>query len=71
MFPVTTGTFTIALMKRVGLPALKAFAVAAFTNSQLAPPVMGATAFPIVESVGVSCLEVIWHAILPKICAVC
>ena len=41
---VTTGTFTIPLMKRVGFPAEKAGAVevASSTNGQLTPPVMGA-----------------------------
>lgn len=64
---VTTGTFTIPLMKRVGFPATKAGAVevAASTNGQLTPPVMGAAAFLMVEYVGISYLEVIKHAILP------
>jgi len=44
---VTTGTFTIPLMKRIGFPAEKAGAVevASSTNGQLTPPVMGAAAF--------------------------
>lgn len=44
---VTTGTFTIPLMKRVGFPGTKAGAVevAASTNGQLTPPIMGAAAF--------------------------
>ena len=64
---VTTGTFTIPLMKRVGFPGTKAGAVevAASTNGQLTPPVMGAAAFLMVEYVGISYLEVIKHAILP------
>ncbi|MCR8915177.1 TRAP transporter fused permease subunit [Marinobacter panjinensis] len=64
---VTTGTFTIPLMKRVGFPATKAGAVevAASTNGQLTPPVMGAAAFLMVEYVGISYLEVMKHAILP------
>jgi len=64
---VTTGTFTIPLMKRVGFPASKAGAVevAASTNGQLTPPIMGAAAFLMVEYVGISYLEVIKHAILP------
>ena len=50
----TTGTFTIPLMKRVGLPAYKAAAVevAASTNGQLLPPVMGAAAFIMASSWG-------------------
>jgi TRAP transporter 4TM/12TM fusion protein len=66
---VTTGTFTIPLMKRVGFPAVKAGAieVAASTNGQLTPPVMGAAAFLMVEYVGISYIEVIKHAILPAL----
>jgi len=66
---VTTGTFTIPLMKRVGFTAEKAGAVevAASTNGQLTPPIMGAAAFLMVEFVGVSYVEVIKHAFLPAI----
>ena len=66
---VTTGTFTIPLMKRVGFPGTKAGAVevAASTNGQLTPPVMGAAAFLMVEYVGISYVEVIKHAILPAL----
>jgi TRAP transporter 4TM/12TM fusion protein len=65
----TTGTFTIPLMKRVGFPGTKAGAVevAASTNGQLTPPVMGAAAFLMIEYVGISYLEVIKHAFLPAI----
>ena len=53
---VTTGTFTIPLMKRVGFSAEKAGAVevASSTNGQLTPPVMGAAAFLMIEFVGIS-----------------
>ena len=66
---VTTGTFTIPLMKRVGFPGTKAGAieVAASTNGQLTPPIMGAAAFLMIEYVGISYLEVVKHAILPSI----
>ncbi|MCG8531342.1 MAG: TRAP transporter permease, partial [Desulfovibrionales bacterium] len=66
---VTTGTFTIPLMKKVGFPAEKAGAVevAASTNGQLTQPVMGAAAFLMVEYVGISYIEVIKHAFLPAI----
>ena len=66
---VTTGTFTIPLMKRVGYPATKAGAVevAASVNGQLMPPVMGAAAFLIAEYVGISYVEVVKHAFLPAI----
>ncbi|PID43093.1 MAG: C4-dicarboxylate ABC transporter [Proteobacteria bacterium] len=66
---VTTGTFTIPLMKRVGFPPVKAGAVevAASTNGQLTPPIMGAAAFLMVEYVGISYLDVIKHAALPAL----
>ena len=66
---VTTGTFTIPLMKKVGFPAEKAGAVevASSTNGQLTPPVMGAVAFLMVEFVGISYPEVIKHAALPAL----
>lgn len=64
---VTTGTFTIPLMKRVGYPAVKAAAieVASSVNGQLAPPVMGAAAFIIAEYVNVPYIEVAKAAAIP------
>jgi TRAP transporter 4TM/12TM fusion protein len=64
---VTTGTFTIPLMKRVGYSAVKAGAIesAAGVNGQLMPPVMGAAAFLIAEYVGITYAEVVKHAFLP------
>ncbi|MGB6379571.1 MAG: TRAP transporter permease [Syntrophobacteria bacterium] len=64
---VTTGTFTIPLMKKVGYPATKAAAVevAASTDGQLAPPIMGAAAFIIAEYVNVPYLAVIKAAAVP------
>ncbi len=66
---VTTGTFTIPLMKRVGFPAEKAAAVetSASINGQLMPPVMGAAAFLMTEFIGISYFEVIKHAFLPAL----
>ena len=66
---VITGTFTIPLMKKVGFSAEKAGAieVAASTNGQLMPPIMGAAAFLMIEYVGISYLEVIKHAFLPAV----
>ena len=66
---VTTGTFTIPLMKKVGFSREKAGAieVACSTNGQLMPPVMGAAAFLMVEYVGITYIEVIKHAFLPAI----
>jgi TRAP transporter 4TM/12TM fusion protein len=66
---VTTGTFTIPLMRRVGFSGEKAGAVevAASVNGQIMPPVMGAAAFLMVEYVGIPYLDVIKHAFLPAI----
>lgn len=64
---VTTGTFTIPLMKKVGYPPKKAAAVevAASTDGQLAPPIMGAAAFIIAEYVNVPYIEVVKAAAIP------
>ncbi|XGA80649.1 TRAP transporter permease [Halomonas sp. CH40] len=66
---VTTGTFTIPMMKRVGFSSEKAGAVevASSVNGQIMPPVMGAAAFLMVEYVGISYVEVIKHAFLPAL----
>ena len=66
---VTTGTFTIPLMKRTGFSPEKAGAVevASSTNGQLTPPVMGAAAFLISEFTGVSYPEIIKHALIPAV----
>jgi TRAP transporter 4TM/12TM fusion protein len=64
---VTTGTFTIPLMKRVGYPPKKAAAieVASSTDGQIMPPIMGAAAFIIAEYVNVPYIEVIKAAAIP------
>jgi len=64
---VTTGTFTIPLMKRLGFPPHKAAAVevAASTNGQLMPPIMGAAAFIIAEFLGLAYTDVILAAAIP------
>ena len=65
---VTTGTFTIPLMKKAGYPATKAAAieVAASTDGQLAPPIMGAAAFIIAEYVpGADYIDVVKAAAIP------
>lgn len=68
---VTTGTFTIPLMKRLGYPAHKAAAieVSASSNSQLAPPIMGAAAFIIAEYCNVPYVEVAKAAAIPAFAA--
>ena len=66
---VTTGTFTIPLMKRTGFSPEKAGAVevASSTNGQLTPPVMGAAAFLIAEFTGVEYTTLLKHALIPAI----
>src|SRR5690554_2310514 len=64
---VTTGTFTIPMMKRIGFNRDQAGAVevAASVDGQLMPPVMGAAAFLMVEYVGIPYTDVIRHGFLP------
>jgi TRAP transporter 4TM/12TM fusion protein len=64
---VTTGTFTIPLMKKVGFSPEKAGAVevSSSVNGVIMPPVMGAVAFLMVEYVGIPYIEVVKHAFLP------
>ncbi|MBT6116813.1 MAG: TRAP transporter permease [Rhodospirillaceae bacterium] len=64
---VTTGTFTIPVMRRIGMPAVKAGAieVAASTNGQIMPPIMGAAAFIIAEFIGISYFDVVVAAAIP------
>lgn len=66
---VTTGTFTIPIMKKTGMPARKAGAVevAASTDGQIMPPIMGAAAFVMAEFIGISYFDVVIHAFLPAI----
>ncbi|MFD1565310.1 TRAP transporter permease [Haloarchaeobius amylolyticus] len=66
---VTTGAFTIPLMKRSGYSPEFSGAVEASASSggQVLPPVMGAAAFLIVEFTGTSYSDVIMAATLPAI----
>ena len=64
---VTTGTFTIPLMKRVGYSATLAGAIEAAASSagQILPPVMGAAAFLMAEIIGVPYSHIALAAIIP------
>lgn len=66
---VTTGTFTIPLMRKVGFSREKAGAieVAAAVDGQIMPPVMGTAAFLMVEYIGIPYSEVVKAAFLPAI----
>ena len=66
---VTTGTFTIPIMKKTGFSKEKAGAieVSSSVNGQIIPPVMGAAAFVMASFIGVTYFEVVKHAFLPAI----
>jgi TRAP transporter 4TM/12TM fusion protein len=66
---VTTGTFTIPLMKRVGYKPYFAGAVEAVasTGGQIMPPVMGTAAFIMAEFTGIPYEKIIVAAALPAI----
>jgi len=77
---VTTGTFTIPIMKKTGFSKEKAGAievsskekagaieVSSSVNGQLMPPVMGAAAFVMASFIGVTYFEIVKHAFLPAI----
>ena len=66
---VTTGTFTIPIMKKTGFSKEKAGAieVSSSVNGQLMPPVMGAAAFVMASFIGVTYFEIVKHAILPAV----
>src|SRR5690606_9227186 len=66
---VTTGQFTIPLMKRFGYRPAFAGGVEATSSmgGQIMPPVMGAVAFIMAETLGVEYYEVVQAAIIPAI----
>ena len=65
---VTTGAFTIPLMKKVGYNPVFAGAVeaAASTGGQLMPPIMGASAFIMAEFLGIPYIKIAACAIIPS-----
>ena len=66
---VTTGQFTIPLMKRFGYRAAFAGGVEATSSmgSQIMPPVMGAVAFIMAETINVPYVEVAKAALIPAL----
>ena len=66
---VGSGSFTIPMMKRLGYRGEFAGAVeaAASTGGQLMPPIMGAAAFLMAESVGLPYITVVKAAIIPAL----
>ena len=66
---VTTGSFTIPMMKKTGYKPEFAGAVeaAASTGGQIMPPIMGAAAFLMAEYIGIPYAQVAVKAILPAL----
>ena len=66
---VTTGQFTIPLMKRFGYSSSFAGGVEATSSmgGQIMPPVMGAVAFIMAETINVQYIEIVKAAIIPAI----
>ena len=66
---VTTGQFTIPLMKRFGYRAAFAGGVEATASmgGQLMPPVMGAVAFIMAETLDVPYIEIVRAALIPAV----
>ena len=66
---VTTGTFTIPLMKRVGYSPKLAGAIEAAASSagQIMPPVMGAAAFLMAEIIGIPYSQIALAALIPAL----
>ncbi|MFW5835015.1 MAG: TRAP transporter permease, partial [Pseudomonadota bacterium] len=66
---VTTGSFTIPAMRRVGYPAPFAAGVESVASSggQLTPPIMGSAAFLMIEFAGVPYSAIIGAAIIPAL----
>lgn len=69
----TTGNFTIPMMRQIGYRPSFAGAVesAASTGGQIMPPVMGAGAFIMAETLGVPYREVMIAAIIPALLYFC
>lgn len=66
---VSTGTFTIPLMKSVGYRGSFAGAVeaASSTGGQIMPPIMGAAAFIMAQFLGVGYIEIAKAALIPAL----
>lgn len=66
---VTTGTFTIPLMKKVGYTPKLAGAIEAAASSagQIMPPVMGAAAFLMAEMIGIPYPQIALAALIPAL----
>ena len=66
---VSTGVFTIPLMKKIGYPSRYAGAVEAVasTGGQIMPPILGSAAFIMAQLVGVPYLNIVVASIIPAV----
>jgi len=64
-----TGSFTIPLMKKYGLPSKMAGAIEAVasTGGQVMPPIMGSTAFLMASLLGVTYVSIMLHGFIPAL----
>ena len=64
-----TGSFTIPLMKKFGIPPKMAGGIeaAASAGGQIMPPIMGTTAFVIAEFLGIQYVDVLMAGIFPAL----
>lgn len=66
---VSTGVFTIPLMKRTGVPAARAAGIEAIasTGGQLMPPIMGVAAFIMAELLGMPYAQIALAGLIPAV----
>lgn len=66
---VTTGTFTIPMMRRIGFNPNYAAGVEAMasTGGQLTPPILGVAAFIMAQFSGIPYADIAWAAVLPAL----
>lgn len=66
---VSTGVFTIPLMKKIGYPSRYAGAVesVASTGGQIMPPILGSAAFIMAQLLGTSYLNIVYASIVPAL----
>ena len=66
---VSTGVFTIPLMKKIGYPSRYAGAIesVASTGGQIMPPILGSAAFIMAQLVGVPYLDIVAASVIPAL----
>jgi TRAP transporter 4TM/12TM fusion protein len=65
----TTGPLTIPIMRKMGIPAVRAAAIEATASSggAMLPPVMGAVAFIMSDLTGIAYASIAWASVLPAL----